>query len=250
MLLELYDVNQSLRAAGIILGKSDNRIQTYPKRPGLEVRVDAEGDIVGVAVLGKQQLEAIRKFECSTGGMRELTPGFNADPLFRIRAGVSQDAFDEAIKAIKKKKGAAPGEARLQLVDNLMDICEPNWNFSEKSKVSQCLSKAARILREELTAASDVRLAQLVELLKRSEVLDARRLHEGVSRFLASAFTSGEGIIPPEDCVKMLFSSGSEGKKTASNQSFSLILELDESMLQVVLRTTKSFGRRSTTGWL
>ncbi|MGP0062404.1 MAG: hypothetical protein ACLQGP_02215 [Isosphaeraceae bacterium] len=231
MLLELYDVNKSLLAAGIIPGKTDNRIQTYPKRPGLEVRVDGTGCVVRVALLRKEQLEAIRKFECSTGSMRESTPGFNADPLFRMRPGVNQDAFDAAIKALKNRKvtAAKTGEERRQLVENLKALCEPNWDFSEKSKLSQCLSKGARILREQLTGASDGRLASLVELLKRSEALEARSLQEGVANALISAFTSGESVISPEDCVKLLFSGGgSENKKKSTNQSFSLILELDE----------------------
>ena len=35
MLLELFELDKGLRAAGITVGLSDNRIQSYPKRPAL-----------------------------------------------------------------------------------------------------------------------------------------------------------------------------------------------------------------------
>jgi hypothetical protein len=47
MLLELNDLDRSLRAAGIVPGVTEQRIQPYPKRPALEVRRTrsrAEGD--------------------------------------------------------------------------------------------------------------------------------------------------------------------------------------------------------------
>jgi hypothetical protein len=231
MLLELYELNRSLRAAGITLGATDNRIQTYPNRPALEVRVNSEGLVDRMSLLRKEQLEAIRKFECSTGGLRESTPGFNVDPLYRMRPDVGQDFFDEAIKDLKKKTKSITTsiDERGRCAENLKALCEPNWDFSDKSKISQCFSKAARILSEELGGATDGRLAPLLELLKRSKTLVARRLHEGVARALIEAMVSEEGGIPPDICLKMLLSSrGSAGKKTSANQSFSLILELDD----------------------
>src|SRR5436305_74203 len=122
MLLELYDLGRSLREAGIAVGLTDNRIQPYPKKPALEVRLDANGDVIGASLLEKNQLNAIRKFVRTPGGGRqESAPGFNIDPLYRVKSGVNVDAFHKSVKELSKAiktAGSSPDDRR-KLVDDL-----------------------------------------------------------------------------------------------------------------------------------
>ncbi len=231
MLLELFELDKGLRGAGIAVGLSDNRIQSDPKRPALEARVDRAGRVVCVSVLPMEGLEAIRKFESSTGGMRESTPGFNVDPLYRRKTAVDEDTFNSLLKDLKKevKSPDVANEKRRVGLERARSMCEPNWDFSKKSKINLCLVKAAGTLREKLSAGTKAELKPLIELLRRSESLDGNRLHEGVSLALVDSIVEGRAAFAAEHFLKMFFSN--RGKSTTSptnNQSFSLILELHD----------------------
>ena len=162
--------------------------------------------MVSVSVLPIEGLEAIRKFESSTGGMRESTPGFNVDPLYRRRTDVDEDAFNSLLKELKKeaKSPEVVNEKRGNVLERARSMCEPNWDFSKKSKINLCLVKAAGTLREQLSTAINAELKPLIELLRRSESLDAERLHDGVSHALRTSVRGRAGTTA-EHCVKMLF---------------------------------------------
>jgi CRISPR-associated protein (Cas_Csd1) len=229
MLLELADLDRSLRDAGIIPGVTEQRIQPYPRRPALEVRLDRDGQVAGLRLLGSDQLQAIRKFECSKGALRESTPGFNVDPLWR--AGKGDRPFELWLKEWRKawKSAAADNSMCARLLEQRAIHREANWDFSESSKINACLGKAATTLRNELVGATDTGLLALLELLARSEAIDSRRLHETLSDALLAAATSGSGGLIPNDCRKLLYSDREPGsRKPAPNEGFSLVLELDD----------------------
>ena len=68
MILELHDLDRCLRTAGISPEVTDQRIQPYPNRPALEVKLDPEGQITKLNPLRDERLRSIRKLECSKGG--------------------------------------------------------------------------------------------------------------------------------------------------------------------------------------
>ena len=103
MLLELHDLDRCLRNAGIAPEVTDQRIQPYPNRPALEVRLGGAGEIKSIKLLQTDQLRAIRKFECSKGGLRESSPGFNVDPLWRTTAWEGGQSFDDGLRAMEKR---------------------------------------------------------------------------------------------------------------------------------------------------
>jgi|GEM_PF-806039 len=250
MLLELHDVDRSLRSAGVVVGISDKRIQPYPNRPALEARIDAQGQIVSPRMIPSDQLGAMRKFERSTGGLRESSPGFNVDPLFRLKSGDEAKTFHEQVRLARRKGAKLQPEQRKRLAEQAHLVCEVNWDFSAKSKVSLCLKEAAWVLLKDLArsllaipdmhleteapralleemVSADARLRPLLELLRRSQSLSVEILHQRLGAAVLQEFASGSGDIPTDDCLKMLFSSRNPGiNQKASNESFSLILEL------------------------
>ncbi|HEX8204149.1 MAG TPA: hypothetical protein VF590_26970, partial [Isosphaeraceae bacterium] len=219
MLLELYDLHRCLREAGIIVGLTDNRIQRYPNRPALEVRLDLDGNVTSANLLPRDRLEAIRKFECSTGGSRESAPGFNVDPLYRVNPKADVREVNKDFKELGKKLKDVESslDDRRKAVDELRARCEPNWDCSIKSKINLCLSKAAHELREQLADATNPYIAPLTELLRRSEKLEAKCLHEQVAGRLVDALVSGETGFSIDSYLKILF-----------NEPLSMVLELGE----------------------
>ncbi len=228
MLLELADLDRSLSDAGIVPKVTEQRIQPYPRRPALEVKLSRGGQIAGLRPLDEGKVQAIRKFECSKGGLRESTPGFNVDPLWRTKAG--NLSFDDWLKDWRKKwKAAAANPAKCApLIEERASLSEANWDFSEPSKINACLKKAATTLRNKLAGATDPGLLALLELLVRSEALDARRLHGALADALQAAATTGSAGLTPDDCRKLLYSDREPGsRKPAPKEGFSLVLELD-----------------------
>jgi hypothetical protein len=180
-------------------------------------------------LLDEGQLQAIRKFESSKGGFRESTPGFNVDSLWRTKT--ENLSFVEWLKEWRKKwKTAAANPAKcVRLIEERGSRSEPNWELSGSSKINICLSRAATTLRNELAGATDSRLSGLLELLARSEALDARRFHGALADALHAAAANGFVGLPPDDCRKLLYSDREPGsQKPAPNESFSLVLELDD----------------------
>ena len=229
MLLELADLDRSLRDAGIIPGVTERRIRSYPKRPALEVRLGRDGQISGLKLLDDEKLQSIRMFKCSTGGSEESTPGFNVDPLWRAKAG--DRPFKDWLKEWRKawKSAAADPAKCARLLEKREKHREANWDFSESSKINACLRKAATTLRNELAGATVPGLLALLELLARSEALDARRLHGTLADALLVAATTGSVGLTPDDCRKLLYSDREPGsKKPATKEGFSLVLELDD----------------------
>ena len=229
MLLELADLDRSLSDAGIVPKVTEQRIQPYPRRPALEVRLSRGGQIAGLKLLDEGKVQAIRKFECSKGGLRESTPGFNVDPLWRTKAG--NLSFDDWLKDWRKKwKAAAANPAKCaRLIEERASLSEANWEFSESSKINICLSRAATTLRNELAGTTDPKLLAVLELLARSETIDAVRLHEALSESLHAAATTGSVGLTPDQCRKLLYSDCEPGsRKTAPKEGFSLVLELDD----------------------
>lgn len=229
MLLELHDLDRSLRHAGIAPGVTDQRIQPYPRRPALEVRLSSDGQITGLKLLDAEQVRAIRKFECSKGGLRESTPGFNVEPLWRTQDG--DGPFDSWLKEWRKtwKSAAAKPAKCAELLTERQARREANWDLSESSKINACLKKAAVTLRSELSGTNDPGILALLELLRRSEAFDARRLHTALDDELRAAATSGSAGLTPDDCRRLLYSDREPGNpKPAPNEGFSLVLELDD----------------------
>jgi hypothetical protein len=250
MLLELHDVDRSLRSAGVALGISDKRIQPYPNRPALDVRIDQHGQIVSPREIPRDQLGAMRKFERSTGGLRESSPGFNVDPLFRLKSGDEAKYFQEQVRLARRKGAKLQPEERERLAEKAHLVCEANWDFSAKSKVSLCLKEAAWVLLKDLARAllaipdeqlekeapralleqmgiEDARLKPLLEILRRSQTLSVEILHQRLGAALLQELVSGSGDVRTDDCLKMLFSSRDlAGNQKATNESFSLVLEL------------------------
>lgn len=201
MLLELHDVDRSLRTAGVAVGISDKRIQPYPNRPALEARIDPRGQIVSPRPIPRDQLGVMRKFERSTGCRRESSPGFNVDPLFRLKSGDQAKRFQEQVRLARRKGAKLQPEERKRLAEKSGFVCEANWDFSAKSKVSLCLKEAAWVLLKDLAralraipgmqleteapralleemASADARLKPLLELLRRSQSLSVEILHQ------------------------------------------------------------------------
>jgi hypothetical protein len=229
MLLELDDLDRSLRVSGITPGVTEQRIQPYPRRPALEVLLAEDGQISRLRLLDKGQLQAIRKFECSKGGLRESTPGFNVDPLWRARQ--RDRPFNDWLKEWRKAwKSAAADPAKCAgLLEQRDTHREANWDLSDSSKINACLKKAAATLRNELAGATDPGLLALLELLRRSEALDVRRLHEALSCTLLAGVKAGSAGLTPDDCRTLLYSDREpESRKPALNEGFSLVLELDD----------------------
>ena len=222
-----FTISTKACAASIIPGVSDKRIQTFPNRMTLEVRIDPACQITGVSLIQRDRLDSLRKFECSAGGLRESTPGFNVNPLYRVNQGVDNESFKKIIKKFSKNLGPLPIKDHEILIKELNSLYESNWDFTEKSKISLCLEKAARDLEKLLAGTSDPRLASLMSLLKRSMSLDAKTLHERIDLTLRNALLSVPGGFRVKDCLKMLISNReSEEKNSSTNESFSLVLEL------------------------
>jgi len=250
MLLELHDVDSSLRSAGVAVGISDKRIQPYPNRPALEARIDPQGQIVSPRLIPRDALGAMRKFERSTGGLRESSPGFNVDPLFRLKSGAEAKNFQEQVRVARRKGVRLQPEECKGLAEKAHLVCESNWDFSARSKVSLCLKEAAWVLLKDLArallaipdiqleteaprallaemASADARLKPLLELLRRSQTLSVGILHQRLGAALLQVLISGSGGVCTDDCLKMLFSGRDPAiNKRATNESFSLVLEL------------------------
>jgi hypothetical protein len=234
MLLELHNLELSLRASGITLGLTERRIQPYPKQPALEIRLDQTGEITELRQLTPETLQVIRKFECSTGGARESIPGFNIEPLCRRAPIGDRQSFDVWLKGWKrcwKSAATKPGE-QLELLRERGRTGEANWDFSPSSKINLCLQKAAKALLGELDGADVDVLLGLRELLRRSALLDAKRLHTSLlERLFAEAAAQR---LDMDLCRRLLYSDkppssdkGAGSKTKGPKEGTSLILELD-----------------------
>src|SRR5262249_37606791 len=129
MLLELRDLALSLERSGIRAEKVDDRLVPFPKQPAFQVDVDDQGQVTALRVVDTDRTARLRKFECSKGGMRESTPGFNVAPLFRPRPGENETAYRKEVGSFQKalKKGAMrPEESRCRL-EQLRERSEPGW---------------------------------------------------------------------------------------------------------------------------
>ena len=229
MLLELYDLDAALTRAGVTPGVTEQRIQPYPNRMALEVRIGSDGNVAAVSVLSTDSLAIRRKFECSKGGMREAIPGFNVDPLWRLNSSVGESWARNWSKAWRSAAKSPSPDKRLALLDERRCVSEPNWNFDDNSKINVCLMRASLVLERELSGAGDARIAPLFELLARCRRTDARKLHEQVSAVVREAGGSSIPGLPVADYPALLFSDRDPNKgKPLPNEAFSLVLELDD----------------------
>ena len=229
MLLELYELDAALTRAGVTPGVTDKRIQPYPNRMALEVRIGSDGNVAAVSVISTDSLVIRRKFECSTGGMRESIPGFNVDPPWRLISSVSDSWAKNWSKAWRSAAKSPTPDKRLALLDERWRMSESNWVFDDNTKINVCLKRASSALERELSGTSDSRLAPLLELLNRCRQTDARRLHEQVSAKLRKAGGSAIAGLSVADYPKCLFSDRNSNKDAPlANKAFSLVLELDD----------------------
>src|SRR3954471_16633435 len=110
MLLELRQLSDSLKAAGVTPGRSDDHLVAYPNRPAFEVTLDADGTVAGVRPLERERVTRLRKYECSKGGMRESAPGFNVPPLLGPKEG-EEEAYREEVTALLRALKKAGGSS-------------------------------------------------------------------------------------------------------------------------------------------
>jgi hypothetical protein len=182
MLLELHDLGLSLQRAGVPLALTDDRLVPYPKRLTFQADLDADGLVAAVRPLAPERVARLRKYECSKGGRRESTPGFNIEPLFRPKPGEDEKVFRGEVSAFQKalRTGALPTAARRRArLEWLLQRSQPNWQARTRA-VNQCLQVAAQALLRQLqgpVGPAGVELEPLRELLRRSMRVTAPRLH-------------------------------------------------------------------------
>src|SRR5262245_54236030 len=182
MLLELRDLSRSLQDAGITVSRTDDHLVAYSRsRPAFWVEVDSGGRVCTVRPIEQEAVARLRKYECSSGGYRESTPGFNIDPLYRPGPGESKEAYEKEVAAFARdlERGKLPVEAaRRDRLQGLLSRSEPNWQDKARA-INQSLRVAPRVLLDrlgQLAAGEEPPLALLRELLRRSQLLDADRL--------------------------------------------------------------------------
>lgn len=208
MLLELRALAESLRQAGITATHWDDCLVPYPARPTFEIRLTHEGQIVGVKALAPERVATLRKYECSTGGMRESSPGFNVDPLFVLRDGEDSKEFTRELKKFQTgvKRGGFPTEtARQTELTKLMARCEPGWSESRVNAVNLSLKRAAEVFRARLGEGFSAEIEPLCELLRRSRLQDAIKLREKLAELAVQRVVQGESGSFPEAFVQLLF---------------------------------------------
>lgn len=108
MLLELKDLAQSLNAASVSVGQTDDHLVPYPNKPLFEIALDETGQVAAMRYVVRDEgpetkrFQRLRKYKCSKGGSQESTPGFNIDPLFLLRQGEDERAFRKELSSFRR----------------------------------------------------------------------------------------------------------------------------------------------------
>ena len=216
MLLELKDLAQSLNAASVSVGQTDDHLVPYPNKPLFEIALDETGQVAAMRYVVRDEgpetkrFQRLRKYKCSKGGSQESTPGFNIDPLFLLRQGEDERAFRKELSAFQKALKAGRVQtmsARQESLDKLLARCDPNWKGRDKT-IDKCLKDAARVLSDQLARATGrdaTALAPMRELLRRSQLLDAGRLHQQLTDHARRAVVDGASGSNAEQFLQALF---------------------------------------------
>ena len=122
-----------------------------------------------------------------------------------------------------------PREAQVDLLERRAEHHEVNWDLSESGKINLCLKRAAATLTRQLAEASDRTVAPLLEVLRRSETLDASRLHAALAVLISATTAKGSPELDPDLCLGLLYSDRDPAsQKPPTNEGFSVVLELDD----------------------
>ena len=198
-------LSRCLQEAGVVTTRTDDHLVPYPNRPGWEVRIDTDGCVTGFHLVPLEQVRVLRKYECSKGGLRESTPGFNIEPLFQPKADQDRRQFSRELSnfmsAVRKGSAGSVNDRKARL-EEFLTRSEPGWGSRAKA-VEQCLSIAAQTLLGKLKGGTDPDLASLGELLRRSSLLNAAGLHRQLSQVAQSQFADGSDN--PDALVQLLF---------------------------------------------
>jgi hypothetical protein len=123
-------------------------------------------------------------------------------PLFSVKEPAGEQAYREEVSAFLKSLKKEADEGRRVLLGSLLAKSQPNWR--DRSRViDRCLHAAADALMGKLaedTGAVDTVLAPVLELLRRSRLLDAESLHSKLAQWVERAVVEG----PPGEPLGLL----------------------------------------------
>jgi len=209
MLLELWDSARSLAEAGVVAAETDAHLKPYPKKAAFILDLDAESHITAVRPVDPETVARLRKYETSTGGSRESTPGFNIDPLFRPCKEDDKN-YRKDVGAFKKqleRGGFAEPAQRREKIETFLARTEPAWDERAKA-VQKCLQDAARVLMgrlDKLVRGDEPEWLALGEILRRSMALDAERFRQELGDRALNQLIEASPHCPLDRLVSLLF---------------------------------------------
>jgi hypothetical protein len=193
MLIELYELSQSLKSVGIQLESWHPYLKECPRSgQTFGVYIDPNSAIKIVRPLEDQQVAMLRKYEKSAGNS---FPCFNLLPLWCIAGPDGRDR-DEKIsrmtafrKSLSSKKPPEQDEI-IATIRELITQCRSLWidpnkkarGRDESDKVNTCLANVTDEIAKAI--GDDPKLAALKSLLERVRKFDATSLHQQMSEYL------------------------------------------------------------------
>ena len=212
MLLELRQLSQSLRSANVTVEERDDHLVGYSKaKPVFRVDLGVLGDVRGVSLLDRNQVDVLLTYQIDTGAGRGVSmPGFNAPYLFRAKEAEEKVVFG-AVKKVAKRlglgtKGDDSEGPRATLAD-IMSRCDPGWEVQGR-KIGKCLTQAVDTVISHLSKAEErdrVAVDPLRELLRRAGRLSPESLRNQLVGACCNILLGGTVSDQVEAVLKWMF---------------------------------------------
>ena len=213
MLLELWQLSQSLKSANVAVGQRDDHLVGYSKaKPLFRVTLSDPGEVRTVSLLETDRVTDLLKYEVSKGGSRESAPGFNVPRLLLPpKAEQEAKAVDKDVKAFAKRMKRPPRndsrEDRQATLDGIAGRCIPGW-ADKAEAIKKCLTTAVDVVASHLdTAEGDdcKAVAPLRELLRRARLLTPDLLREQLVATIRQMIIDGSGGADADRLLQLLF---------------------------------------------
>lgn len=180
MLNELYELNESRQAAGIVTESWHKDYGTCPNYKTFSLLLGTDGTVVDLdPITDRQRIKSLRKWEISNG---TSFPAFNVLPLLHAQPQAGKEVLDDLNKVLKGS-GIIDEQMVSTKIDELCHKCEYLWNDTETNRINHCLQSHPEALKGILGKVSEDFRA-IEELIRQSTLLNASMLCKSLKKVI------------------------------------------------------------------
>lgn len=182
MLNEVYELSQSMKAAGIAIESWDKDYGTLPKKSKtFKVLLGDNGRITDLEPINDiEKIMNLRKWEVANG---TSFPAFNVMPLLQAKTEKATEQVKSLKKALQSDSSMSAQDVSSK-ISALCDTCDGLWSGSEAERINRCVKDHPAQLQNILRDVPHQDFRAIKELIRRAALLDADMLQKELRRII------------------------------------------------------------------